>query len=147
MWKQMRFAVTLLLLGVMVLLPAAGVADERVEIDYSREKLLWIFRNLEEQQRAKEREKARERLEVERWGTTFRYMPLLAPLPLAGPVSGSASIFPEVNPFALLGVDFPLVSDAGLPSASPLTREEKRYRKEMLSWVRRTNGSENAARP
>jgi hypothetical protein len=118
-------------------------AEEKVEADFSRDRLLQLFREKEEEP---ETDPA-EAIEFRRvWRNyNFRFVPLVAPLRMNDGSYGRASIMQVVDPFTLLGMEYPHVVPADLAELRGWSWSEKRYRKRMLGMVSSANRSDNGS--
>ncbi len=146
----MRQTIAVMLVGLAMALmaPAAGAAETDVRPDYSKQKLTLMFREDLQQQKDETREEILSHLRTSRWGTLLQFLPLLLPIRTWDGPRGGASFNAPVDPMALLGVEPPYHGDLTPEFQAPLglPASERRYRAQMLRYVRRVNADENVPR-
>ena len=128
--------------AAVVLAALPVVAAESTKPDYSKERLILIFRD---------EPKAASPISIEpyeirytRGSWIFRFLPLVAPIVVNDGAMGPTP-FPLVDPFFLTGTEFPYTRDH-VPVENLAARwspEEKRYRRKLLGFVRAANAREN----
>ena len=113
-------------------------ADD-TEPDFSKDALLLILRD----QPDSISEVIEEKLTWRQGRLTFRWLPIVMPLPTSFGEHGHAQIHSPVNPFALLGMDYP--GGEPQPYLRDLSRSEVRYRGKMVRLVAGANRRDNRA--
>lgn len=114
----------------------AGEAPEpETPRDYSRQKLLFIFS--EEEAPPSKPDLV---LEYSTPNLTIRFLPFLAPI-VTNRNLGTALLMPTVDPFALLGHEFPQTAET-YPDRGP----QYRYRKKMVALVTAANRADRERR-
>ena len=109
---------TLIAVLLLVLCATAAAQEgDATQPDYSKQKLLTFFADLEAPEPAKPVDVSIGAVDFTLFGQSFRFSPLLAPLP--GTAGGGAQIMPFVDPFALTGTQIPY-------SSPPLTWSQRR---------------------
>ena len=152
----MKRILVALILVLAVALPVLA-EDNEAAPDYSREKLLLIFRDVDFT--AGVEKPVPEGLSATRWGTvTYRkksllamFLPLMPVLQVNGGEFGHAYSDQPVDPFHMLNVSFPYAGkyaeSSDVPEDPNATLRERwsrnQYRKKMLLLVRSENSRDN----
>jgi hypothetical protein len=115
-------------------------AQERTEEtepphDYSRPTLLFIF---SEEEKPQDEPDTTFEYSTKNW--TFRWLPFLTPI-VTSRNFGNASVMGPVDPFALLGMEYPETADT-----YPDRGEQSRFRKRMVRTVHAANRADKARR-